>query len=374
MAPSGRAYDGDVILVLFGPDELAMRRRLQQLREEADGGTGMIATNVALIEGRTAKPDEILGPAMAAPFLSPKRLVVVEGFLDRFEPQGGGRPSRRGIETFGGMLDTLRGGIPETTLLVFTGTKVDPKRNPMLEELRGIPGVQVEPFAELSRADLLRFIREEARVHGVRFRQGPSTRPLDPGDEWQRPPETDPAQLLANLYPGDTYRLSNELQKLALYTLGREATVDDVDALCGGARESKVWDFIDGVMDGDTAKALTALEFLRSRGESTQGLFAQLAASLRTSATVLDLLDDGASEEEIGQAIRRPWPGLRRQAIARARRLGAGGVRAAYEALVEADRSTKLGNVDEDLAVEILVSRLASLAAAPAHPGRRAAR
>ncbi|GAB4323791.1 MAG: hypothetical protein Kow0010_05340 [Dehalococcoidia bacterium] len=362
-----------MILVLFGPDELAMRRRLQQLREEADGGTGMIDTNIALVEGRNAKADEILGPAMAVPFLSAKRLVVVEGFLDRFEAQGGGRPSRRGVEAFASMLDALRGGIPETTVLVFTGTKVDPKRNPMLEELRGIPGARVEQFAELNKGELLRFIREEARVQGVRFRQGRSTRMLEPGEEWQRPTETDPAQLLAELYPGDTYRISSELQKLALYTLGREATVDDVDALCGGERESKVWDFIDGVMDGDTARALTALEFLRSRGESTQGLFAQLAASLRTSATVLDLLDSGASEEEIGQAIRRPWPGLRRQAIARGRRLGRDGVRAAYEALVEADRSIKLGNVEDDLAMEILVSRLSALATHGQYRARRSA-
>lgn len=352
-----------MILVLVGPDELAMKRRLQQLREEADGGTGMIDTNLALVEGRTAKTEEILGPTMASPFLSAKRLVVVEGFLDRFEPQGGGRPSKRGVEAFASLLDTLRGGIPETTVLVFTGTKVDPKRNPMLEELRGIPGAKVEEFAELKKAELLRFIREEARVQGVRFRQGPSNRTLHPDAEWQRPSETDPAQLLANLYPGDTLRIANELQKLALYTLGREATVDDVDTLCGGERESKVWDFIDGVMDGDPGKALTALEFLRNAGESSQGLFAQLAASLRTSATVLDLLDDGADEEAIGQAIRRPWPGLRRQAIARARRLGRQGVRAAYEALVEADRSIKLGNVDDDLAMEVLVSRLAGLPA-----------
>lgn len=345
-----------------------MQRRLQQLREEADGGTGMIETNFTLIDGRTARTDEILAPAMAAPFLSAKRLVLVEGFLSRFEPQAGARPSKRGIEAFAGLLDTLRSGLPDTTLLVFTGTKVDPKRNPMLAELRGLPGAKVEEFAELKKAELLRFIREEARVQGVRFRQGPSNRPLDPGQEWRRPAERDPAQLLATLHESDTLAIANELGKLALFTLGREATVDDVDLLCGGERKSTVWDFIDGVMDGDTTRALTALEFLRGGGESTQGLLAQLATSLRISATVLDLLEDGADEEAIGQAIRRPWPGLRQKAIARARRLGREGIRAAYAALVDADRSVKLGEVDDDLAIEIVVSRLS---AHPATRGRR---
>ena len=73
------------------------------------------------------------------------------------------------------------------------------------------------------------------------------------------------------------------------------------------------------------------------------------------------MLEAGAGEEEIGKAIRRPWPNLRRRAIARAKDIGKPGLRAAYEAMVEADRSNKLGEVDEDLSIEILVARLGQL-------------
>ena len=151
--------------------------------------------------------------------------------------------------------------------------------------------------------------------------------------------------------------------------MGREATVDDIDILCGGERETTIWELVDSVLDGDTAKALQALRFLRSRGESVSSLLGQLAAAYRPLTTVLDLLEGGASPEEIGKAIRRPWPRLRDAAIQRARRLGREGVRSAYETLVAADRSIKLGEVRDELALEVAVTRL--LALAP-RAGRRA--
>ena len=194
-------------------------------------------------------------------------------------------------------------------------------------------------------------MREEAEQQGVDLRRGRSVRALPEEEEWRRPREDDPAQLLAALHP-NTLELAQELGKLALYTMGRGATVDDIDVLCGGERETTIWELVDSVLDGDTAKALQALGFLLSRGESVNSLLAQLAAAYRPLATVLDLLEDGKNAEEIGKAIRRPWPRLR-DAIRRAQRLGREGVRSAYEILVAADRGMKSGEVRDDLALEV---------------------
>ena len=60
---------------------------------------------------------------------------------------------------------------------------------------------------------------------------------------------------------------------------------------------------------------------------------------------------------------------LARAAIARARRHGPHNLRLAYEYLLEADRTNKLGEVDEDLTIEILVMKLCALA--PAAAGSR---
>ena len=354
-----------MIIVLHGLDELGIRRRLGALRGEPDDASGLSA-DLALLDGRDVKPDDILGPALTAPFLSPRRLVVVEGLLGRFEPKGAQRGPR--VDTYDPLLAALAEGVPETTTLVFVDGAVNERRNPLFKRLTELPDVEIEFFPERKAAQLQQFVREEASRHGISFRKARSVRPMPADEEWRRPKEGDPAQLLAVLHP-NTLDLSHELEKLALFTMNREATVDDVDLLCGGERGATIWELVDGVLDGDTAQAMLALQFLRSRGESVQGLLGQLVAAYRPLATVLDMLEAGSNAEDIGKAIKRPWPGLRDRAIARAGRLGRPGLLRAYEYLVAADRTIKLGEAREDVALEIAVAQLLELS--PRTAGRR---
>jgi DNA polymerase-3 subunit delta len=348
-----------MIVALLGNNEAAIRRRLQELRDLADGGTGMLESNLARFDA-SVSPDEVIAAAATVPFLASHRLVIVEGLIDRFE---GGRSEGRGgkaLDAWEPLFRWLEHDRPPTSILVFTG-QGEARRNPFLERLRSLPGASVETFPALKGDQLLRFVREEAAARGIRFAFGPSRRPLLPDEEWRRPKETDPALLLATVTQGDSLSILNELDKLALYAMGRDVTVDDVDLLCGSGRAVTVWEFIDAVMDGDLAAAGRALRVLLRTGESEQGIFALLASGYRSLVTVLDLLDEGADEEAVGKAINRPYPRLRQAFIRRARELGREGVAAAYEAIVDADRSLKLGEVDPDLALELLVIRLCGL-------------
>lgn len=346
-----------MITVLYGADELSLRRRLQRIKDEADGGTGMLATNLAVVEGRDAKPQDILGPAMMPPFLAPHRLILVGGLLDRYE-QSGEQRQGRSIEPLTPLFQAFEAGLPPSSMVVITGGAC--KRNPLLDRLKRTANVVIEEFPELKGEELIRYIRAEAAARGIRFRPG-GARPGPAGDGAFRPRESDPAALIAALCQGDTLSIANELDKLSLYALGRDVTVDDVALVSAGERESNRFDLVDRVMDGELAAAFSALALLRRDGENTQALLGVITDGYRTTATVIDMLADGATAEEIGKAIRRPWPRLRDRAIARARRLGLPGLKASYAAIVEADRATKRGEIDEDLAFDLLVIRLATL-------------
>lgn len=365
-----------MIALIYGVDELGKQRRLRRFKEEADDGSGMLESNMTVINGRDAKPDEIVMQAMAVPFLAPKRLVIVEDILSRFRRSGpeGANEAResRANRQFQPLFEAMKNGIPESTMLVFTGQGAG-ERHPFIAQLKQIPGAIIEEYPELIGDNLYRWIREEGAMLGIKFRTGRSRRPLDPDEEWQRPLETDPAILLANLNPIDTRQggavqkggnalaIASELEKLSIAAMGREVTVDDVDVLCGGQRQVAVWTLTDSVLDGRPALAMQALQAYRQQGNESQSIIGTLAASYRIFATVLDMLEDGASEEAIGQAIRRNWTAGRQMAIRRARTLGPAGLRTALEAIVAADRSIKAGEVDEDLATEILVMQLARL-------------
>lgn len=358
-----------MIILLYGANELAIRHRLRELREEADGGTGMVESNVNAIDGATAKPQEIIAAAMAAPFLSARRLVVVEHLLERFQQRADQR-TPRSIAPFNPLFEALEAGLPGSTLLVFLGLpflaaasrkmSVTP-RNPMVARLTKVPGISDEFMEELKGDRLARFIREEAAARGVRFKAGRATGSFLPGETV--PAETNPVALLAALFQGDTLSLANELDKLALYAMGTDVTVAEVNRICAGDRASNRFAFTDAVLDGKLLAALDALALLRRDGETTLGLLSLLLGSYRLTATVLDLLDAGSSPDEVGRSMGRPgsFPGLRDQAIRRARRLGHQGLRSAYQALIEADRTSKMGDVDHEVAFEIAISKLCDL-------------
>lgn len=352
-----------MILVLAGEDALAIRRRLLQLREAADGGSGMLDTNLATFSGRETKPFDVLAAASAPPFLAPSRLVVVEDLLERFEGRADGPRAQRAadLKPWQQLLDALP-TLPPTTTLVFVGGSG--KGNAFVEAMKRAAPVEVEVFPRLERDELWRWVRSEAALQGVRFRNGPSRRPLAPEDEWARPKTPDPAIHLATLHNGDTLAIANQLAKLALYTMGREATVDDVDVICWGEHEDTIFQFLDAVQDGNLGFALTMMKRFEETQDNHQGTLSMLLRAYRQSAIVLDLLEEGADEETIGKAINRTWPRGRQEAIRRARALGREGVRRAFELIVEADRAHKTGLTEEAVAMELLLARLAALAPA----------
>jgi DNA polymerase-3 subunit delta len=359
-----------VIVVLFGANELAMRRRIQELKDEADGGSGMLVTNLTAVDGRDAKPADVLGPVMSPPFLAPRRLVIVEHLLERYES----RMAARGGRALGPWEDTiaeLGKGIPDTTTLVFFGQpflaegrpRTVSKSNPFVAALSKLPGVSVEEHPALEKDNLLRYIAEEANLRGIRFKRG--------GGEFEsheeRPAETDPVILLANLLQGDTLSIANELDKLALYSRDRrgEITVADVNRVSHGDREAKSWDLTDAIIEGNLARALYALRTLKESGEALQGLLGLITARYRSLAPVTELVSAGMRQEAIAEELKRPNNYPLKKDFEASRRLTPALVKRAYGYIVEADRTNKMGEVDEEVGIDILLMKLCAL-------GRRA--
>ncbi|MBA4179599.1 MAG: hypothetical protein C0506_03330 [Anaerolinea sp.] len=362
-----------MIILLYGADELAMRRRIQQLKDLADGGSGMLVTNLTELDGRDVRAAEIIAPANSIPFLAPKRLIIVEHFFERFESRGapaaGESTGQRRLAAFEPLLAALKVGLPETTILVFTGVSEDKNpfaANPMLKALKEVPGVENVALPRLEKDALTRYIRAEAKARGIHFKAGQMRAGEGRADE-DTPRESDPAQLLANLFQSDTLALNNELDKLALYAHGREVTVADVNEICAGDRETTTFELVDAIQDGNLAVAMERLQWLRRDGAEYQGLVFSILIGYRRTASILDLLDDRAPTEEIARALgpAGKWPNLRDAAIRRAKRLGHEGLRRAYEAIVESERSFKSGETAEEVAFEVMLMRLTGLVGAP---------
>lgn len=365
-----------MIVVLFGANELAMRRRLQELKDEADGGSGMLVTNLTTVDGRDAKPADVIAPCMAPPFLAPRRLVVVEHLLERFEQ----RMTQRGPRSLGAWEELpveLGRGMPWTTSLVFLGqpflaegrARSVTKSNPFIAALSKLPDVSIEEHPALEKEKLVRYINEEAALRGLRFRKG-ATANYEAHEE--HPLETDPAVLLANILQGDTLSIANELDKLALYTrdTGGEVTVAEVNRVSAGDRVARSWDLTDAVINGDLKKAFETFKLLVEDGENLQGLLGLITSRYRALAPLVEFVETGTPPAAIADMLKRPNDWRMERDIRTAKRFGAAGIRRAYGSIARADRSNKMGEVDDDLAIEMLISELCALAP-PMPVGRR---
>lgn len=357
-----------MIVLLFGADELAIRRRLRELKEMADGGTGMLVTNLVEIEAREAKPRDVVDPAMVPPFLAPYRMVVVDHLLERFEGRPGGRAGRA-LGPWQAVPEGLAAGVPPSTILVFVGrpfladhmTRQVTRQNPMVAALAALPEAVVEEHTAMKRAELERYIREEAALRGIRFHAGrPAAGKLEAWEE--PPPENDPVTLLANTLNGDTLLIANELDKLALWSMGAAVDVLDAARVCGGDRLPDHFKMVDAMMDGDASLAMEMFTRRVARGENLLAIHAAIAERYRSIAVLRDLLATGAPQEEIDRALggAARFENLRRAALARARRFSEPDIRQAYQYLVEADRF-KAGEIAHDVAMELLIVRLCTL-------------
>ncbi len=368
-----------MIILLYGGNELAIQQRLRELRELADGGSGMLDSNQNIIDGRDAKPNEILAAAMSLPFLSPMRLVLVERVFERFQGRRATRGEAATPKGWEPLLAALEAGIPESTILVFLGlpygtgqnAETISPQNQLVARLAKIPGVLNEHRAAIDPKEIPGFVRERAHELGIRFRPGKFPERLRNGETM--PEESDPALLIANLCQADTLSISSELRKLALYSPGQDVTVAEVNRVCAGERTATGFNFRDAVFDGDLGKALEFKGRLLRDGEEFNGLLYLLMDGYRRIVPVVDGLESGASDDELGRLMGNAgkYPKLRADNIRRARRLQGGHLRLAFEHLVEADRSHKLGQVDEEVAFDILLMRLCELSRPPAAAGRR---
>jgi DNA polymerase III delta subunit len=357
-----------MILLLRGNDELARKRRIQALKDDADGGTGMLLTNLVEIEGRDAKAEDIAGPAMTPPFLAPLRLVIVDRFLDRWEGRGqrvgeDGEPiPPPGMGQFDPLFAVLEEGLPPTTTLVLTGAGSG--INPMVTRLSKVPGVTLEVHDEPRKDELIRFIRDEAAARGVRFRGSRAVDEHWDSDEWMRRPQSDPVALLAGISNGNTLAIVNELDKLALYSMGRDVTVDDVYTLCSGDREVTTFNLLDSIQDGKPGDALHYLARLREKDDVDQYVLTMLTTRFRQTAVVAELMEAGAPDAEVARAMGNAgkYEGLREMGKRRARAIRSSGARAALHAIVETDYRLKKNEIRAEVAVEVLVLKLARMA------------
>jgi DNA polymerase-3 subunit delta len=296
--------------------------------------------NTTLLDGRRLTLAELRHACDAIPFLAEKRLVVVEGLLSRLTSRKDRELSTVQQEHLDALADYLP-RLPKTTRLVLVEEKPLPARHPIVklakEEERGY----VKQFDPPEAKALPRWIEERARKHSGEI-------------------EPRAAHQLAAVVGADLRLLDQEIAKLVTYTNAERAiTPADVETLVPYAQTAVVFDLVDALGKRDGRTAAQTLHRLLDAGEHPLGLLAMIVRQFRLLIQVKELKAKGATPQDVAKTLKlHPFPADKLHG--QATYFTADQLEAVYRHLLDTDVAIKTGEVEAEVALDLLVATLAA--------------
>ncbi len=322
--------------IFYGEDEFSRSEALAHLRGQMAGGDpAMAELNTSILDGAKLTVDELRHTCDAMPFMADRRLVIVRGLLGRLTS------GRKGKKEITEQLSEYLPSLPETTRLFFVEEGDLKASHPILKLAKSMgkaQGAYVRHFKLPQDRELPAWVRRRAADKG--------------GDL-----STEAVTLLVTLVGADLRLLDQEIEKLMLYADGRQVTTDDVRALVSRARETSIFDLVDCVGRREPERALRLLHHMLEEGAAPLYLLTMLARQVRILIQVTELREQGLSPREMAKRLKL-HPYVVEKGLAQARRFEMAQLEAAHRRVVQTDWAIKTGEMEDVLALEMLVVAL----------------
>ena len=348
-----------MLLVFHGEDDYSRSEAIRELRQNL-GDPETASLNATVIRADDANPAEVFAQASAVPFLSPGRLVVVEGLLAKFEARtttgriGGTRLRRaaRSARKSGTDDDKSKLGgweavaaeapsLGASNSLVFSDGKIS-ESNPLLRLL--VPVGEVRRFDPLTGGETVNWVHRRVEELGGQIRP-------------------DAANELGQIGAGDLWSLAAELTKLMLYAGDRPVTTEDIAVLGSLVKQESVYALVDAVVEGRYGEARVHLDrILGDPGMTISRVFTMLADQIRRLLIAKDLTNRGATHAELLEGLGTRSDFAARKAAGQANRLSMEDLFEMHERLLQHDLAFKTGQTDESTSMELLLTDLCKTA------------
>jgi DNA polymerase III delta subunit len=317
--------------LIAGTDRAKIDAALARLRARAEreGGAGALETFGAA-PGQPPNPEPLLAAIPAMSLTAERRYLVVEG-VERWQ-------SKQANPVIGAL-----GDLPPDLTVVLVAHE-DPPRlrapKPLASAVKEAGGEVVSYAAPATRELPAWLVREAARRD---FR-------LDPAA----------ARLLAERMGGETLRLTNELDRLALWAgPGGTIAADDLAAMVADTSEEAAWSLSDAMVAQQPGAALAAAERLTAQGETLTPLLYQAAKRLREALRAVTQIERGRSAKEV-EASLDMHPYAAKMLVRRVSGTSVAELRAATCAVADLEWWSRGGaDYPEDVALTLAVRRAA---------------
>lgn len=332
-----------VLYIFYGVDDFSLSRALDNLKK-GWGDPSFLESNTTIFDAQQLSLSQLIEACSTVPFLSPVRVVIVNGLLSIFEQKstqkrGKKRLSKEAEVDIGewrGLVDYVK-QMPATTMLILVDGGDIKQHNPILKLLS--PLAEVKVFPQLNRNQLSHWIYSRVREGGGTI-------------------SAQAVELLIQFAGRDLWTVSNEVDKLLSFARGRLITEEDVRSVASFAREINIFSLVDAILERDKRQAQKMLWHILREGVSPLNVLAMIARQLRLIVLARELGAEifkkrgllGGLENASDYSVQKALEQSRMYTLDRVKRM--------FDRLLEADIAIKTGKYEGDLALELLVADL----------------
>ena len=329
-----------MLYILLGQDDFSLSESLEEIKRGI-GDQTLLAANTTTIDGQRMTLDQLRTVCETSPFLAERRLVIVNGLLERFEPKGKPSPRKKVAPVVNQqdeckLLSAYASKLPDSTILVLIDSKIA-SNNPLFKELSA--KAEIKSFPLLRGTKLHQWIQK--RVVG----EGGSISPQA-------------VDLLTKLVGGNLWIMANEINKLVLFTSGRRIEEEDVKMAVSYTQQANVFAMVDAILEFKVGVAEQFLQQLLQGGASSAYLLFMLSRQVRMIVRAKELRNQGKSGIEIQNKLGLTSEFAWRKTLEQAGRYPLERIKQVYHKLLEADLSIKTGKYEGELALNILIAEL----------------
>ena len=316
-----------MIIVLEGKDEYRLSERVAEFRLTVTPPE-MSNINTTMLDGNIVTIEELLTSLSTVPFMADRRLVIVEGLLNRL---GG---SKKDLGEWLNFPDLLKDLPPTANLLLIEREPIP--SNKLLSTILRLG--QVEKFSPLRHRDLLDWINTRCSKLGLDI-------------------ERTAVALIADSVGSELRLIDSELNKIKTYSRGRLITREDITLMVPYVRQQNVFRVVDSVIEGRTRDALNASSMLIGLGESPSGIVRMIERQLRFLILAKHLLSRKIPTGDIGKHINLSGYPLQKT-LEMERKISQARIMSMHDNLLKSNIRVREGKLTEQESFDLLISEL----------------
>lgn len=318
-----------MIFVFYGKNDFDIDIEIHKIRMSVSPEEVRDVNTIYLNAESIVKTD-FLSAVLTVPFMSNKRVVIVNGLISRINSK----------KIFDGsewvdLIDQLN-MLPDTTDLIFREEDLNNK-NYLLKKLTDIS--KVRNFPILRSAELKQWIRNRADS-------------LDITIDFQA------TNLMVDFIGSDLRTIDSELNKLALYSETGFITVDDVQVMVAYVKDQSIFRLVDSAIEGRHEEAMKIAKILLDYGSSPNMIIRMIQRQLRLLMIASDLRRRQVKQSEFSQRLSISGYPLQKT-LEMEKRLPFLKLASIYNLILNSDLRVRSGLMSDIGSLDLLISEIA---------------